>query len=84
MLYEVITDLYELISNNLKLDKLYRVVGGEIELHQNSHTKELQGVNKQLAKLDSEFRSLLSLFQQKVVGIDQFRAANETISYNFV
>lgn len=75
----VIDDLHELISNNLKLEQLYRVVGGEIELHQKSHTKELQGVNKQLAKLDSEFRSLLSLFQQKVVGIDQFRSANETI-----
>lgn len=75
----VIDDLRELISNNLKLEQLYRVVGGEIELYQNSYTKELQGVNKQLAKLDSEFRSLLSLFQQKVVGIEQFKSANEAI-----
>ncbi|WP_137671321.1 hypothetical protein [Paenibacillus naphthalenovorans] len=54
-------------------------MGGEFELHQNSYTKELQGVNKQLAKLDSEFRSLLTLFQQKVVGIEQFRSTNEAI-----
>lgn len=75
----VIDDLQELISNNLKLEQLYRVVGGEIAIHQNSYTKELQGVNNQLAKLESEFRSLLTLFQQKVVGIEQFRSTNEAI-----
>lgn len=29
--------------------------------------------------MESEFRSLLTLFQQKVVGIEQFRSTNEAI-----
>jgi site-specific DNA recombinase len=39
----------------------------------------LLGVNKQLAKLEGEFRSLLTLFQQKVIGIEQFKSTNENI-----
>lgn len=75
----VISDLRELITNNVKMERLYRIAGGELELNQSSYSKELQGVNKQLTKLEGEFRSLLTLFQQKAVGIEQFKSANENI-----
>ncbi|MFC0212885.1 recombinase family protein [Paenibacillus chartarius] len=72
-------DLRELITNNVRMEQLYKIAGGELELHQTSYSKELLGVNKQLAKLEGEFRSLLALFQQKVIGIEQFKSTNENI-----
>lgn len=75
----ILSDLRELITNNVKMEQLYRIAGGELELNQASYSKELQGVNKKLGKLDADFSTLLSLFQQKAIGIEQFKAANDNI-----
>lgn len=75
----IVADLRELITNNVKMEQLYRIAGGELELHQNSYSKELQGVIKKLGKLDADFSTLLSLFQQKAIGIEQFKATNDNV-----
>ncbi|MFE0556490.1 hypothetical protein ACFW1P_11255 [Paenibacillus sp. NPDC058910] len=52
----VVADLRELITNNVKMERIYRIAGGELELHQTAYSKELQRVNKELAKLEGDFR----------------------------
>lgn len=79
-LIEAVTkDLRELITNNVRMEHLYKIAGGELELHENAYSKELQGVNKKLGKLADNFSTLLTLFQQKAIGIEQFKAENDNI-----
>lgn len=72
-------DLRELISSNVKLDRLYSVLNGELNLHQNNSKKELQKVNNRLSQLNGEFQGLLQLYSQKAVNIEQFTVQNERI-----
>lgn len=79
LLQMVKDDLKELIGSNLKLDRLYSVLSGEISLHQSSYKKELQKVNNRLSQLENEFQGLLQLYTQKAVSIEQFTAQNERV-----
>ncbi|MGM0712529.1 recombinase family protein [Brevibacillus parabrevis] len=72
-------DLRELISSNVKPDKLYSVLNGELNLHQSNFKKELQKVNNRLSQLNDQFQGLLQLYAQKAVSIEQFTIQNERI-----
>lgn len=61
----VVADLRELITNNVKMERIYRIAGGELELHQTAYSKELQRVNKELAKPEGDFRFGSLYFNKK-------------------
>ncbi|WP_262495765.1 recombinase family protein [Paenibacillus sp. B2(2019)] len=79
LLQAVKDDLKGLIADNVKLEKLYGAANEKANKQLSSYTKELVKINKQLSQLNKEFQSLLQLFSEKVIDIEQFKLQNEYI-----
>ncbi|KZE67269.1 recombinase [Paenibacillus jamilae] len=72
-------DLKELITDNIKLERLYGAANTKANEQHTKYLKELANVTKRLKKLNSEFQSLLQLYTEKIIDIVQFKAQNEHI-----
>ncbi|WP_245233387.1 recombinase family protein [Paenibacillus maysiensis] len=79
LLQVVKDDLKELITDNIKLERLYGAANTKANEQHAKHLKELASVTKSLKKLNNEFQNLLELYSEKVIGIVQFKAQNEHI-----
>ncbi|WP_243895982.1 hypothetical protein [Paenibacillus sp. F411] len=79
LLQAVKDDLKELITDNIKLERLYGAANTKANEQHTKYLKELTNVTKRLKKLNSEFQSLLQLYTEKIIDIVQFKVQNEHI-----
>lgn len=79
LLAAVKRDLRELIGSNVRLDKLFDAVKGNVGLKQSALVKELHKLNKQQEQLEKNLHSLITLFSSQAVNLEQFTAQNERI-----
>lgn len=79
LLHAVKDDLRELISNNVKVEKLYGAANSKANEQQSKYMKELASVTKRLNKLNKEFQALLQLYTEKHIDLERFKSQNEYI-----
>ncbi|MGE7273578.1 recombinase family protein [Brevibacillus panacihumi] len=79
LLAAVKNDLKELISSNVKLDRLFDAVKGNVGLKQTALIKELHKLNKKLEQLERDVQGLITLFSNQAVTLELFTAQNERI-----
>lgn len=79
LLAAVKSDLRELIGSNVKLDRLFDAVKGNVGLKQSALAKELHKLNKQLEQLNKNLEGLITLFSNQRLSIEQFTAQNDRI-----
>lgn len=80
LLQTVKDDLKELISKNVKLEKLNEVAVKKASHLKSSHGNELASIQKQLNRLNKQFQNLLQLYSDDIVTKEQFQLQNEHIS----
>ncbi|WP_235941253.1 recombinase family protein [Paenibacillus puerhi] len=81
LLQAVKDELKELITDNIKLERLYGAANTKANEQHTKYLKELATVTKRLNKLNREFQSLLQLYTEKVIDIAQFKVQNEHIQF---
>ena len=74
LLAAVKNDLKELISSNVKLDRLFDAVKGNVGLKQSFLFKELHKLNKQQEQLEKNVQGLVTLFSNQALTLEQFTA----------
>lgn len=79
LLQAIKDDLRALITDNIKMEKLYGMANGKANVQQAQYSKELASITKRINKLTREFQSLLQLYTDKAIDIVQFKAQNEHI-----
>ncbi|MCI1693314.1 recombinase family protein [Aneurinibacillus aneurinilyticus] len=79
LLQAVKDELRALITDNIKMEKLYGMANEKANAKQAQYSKELASITKRLNQLTKEFQSLLQLYTDKAIDIVQFKAQNEHI-----
>lgn len=77
LLAAVKSDLKELINSNVRLDKLFDAVKGNVGLKQSALIKELNKLNKQQEQLEKNVQGLITLFSNQALTLEQFTAQNQ-------
>ncbi|WP_256719008.1 recombinase family protein [Paenibacillus odorifer] len=77
LLAAVKSDLRELIGNNVKLDRLFDVVKGNVGQKQSTLLKELNKLKKQQEQLEKNVQGLITLFSNQALTLEQFTAQNQ-------
>jgi site-specific DNA recombinase len=79
LLKAVKNDLKELINDSVRLDNLFDSVKGKMGQKQSAHEKELRKLIKQQDQLEKNFQSLITLYSNQAVTIEQFTTQNQRI-----
>jgi DNA invertase Pin-like site-specific DNA recombinase len=79
LLVAVKNDLKELIGTNVKLDRLYDAVKGNVGQKQSSLIKELHKLNKQQEQLEKNVQGLITLFSNQALTLELFTVQNQRI-----
>ncbi|AWB46798.1 recombinase family protein [Paenibacillus sp. CAA11] len=77
LLTAVKDDLKELIGSNVRLDRLFDAVKGNVGLKQSALIKELNKLNKQQEQLEKNVQGLITLFSNQALTLEQFNAQNQ-------
>ncbi|MBE9916511.1 hypothetical protein G8C92_21055 [Paenibacillus donghaensis] len=70
-------DLKELIGSNVRLDRLFNAVKGNVGLKQSALIKELNKLNKQQEQLEKNVQGLVTLFSNQAFTLELFTAQNQ-------
>ncbi|WP_047155036.1 recombinase family protein [Aneurinibacillus tyrosinisolvens] len=79
LLQAVRNDFKQLVSNNVKVEKLYEIAAKQANSQKPSYIQELKAVKGELEGLSNKFQSLLHLYTDSIVTKEQFRLENEKI-----
>lgn len=79
LLAAVKSDLKELISSNVKLDRLFDAVKWNVGQKQSALIIELHKLNKQQEQLEKTLQGLITLFSTQAVTLEQLTAQNQRI-----
>lgn len=77
LLTAVKNDLKELIGSNVRLDRLFDAVKGNVGLKQSALIKELNKLNKQQEQIEKNVQGLVTLFSNQALTLEQFNAQNQ-------
>ncbi|PSK09223.1 hypothetical protein C7R92_16125 [Brevibacillus porteri] len=71
-----------MIGSNVRLDRLFDAVKGNVGLKQSALIKELNKLNKQLEQLEKNVQGLITLFSNQALTLEQFNAKINAIRKN--
>lgn len=77
LLVVVKNDLKELIGSNVRLDRLFNAIKGNVGLKHSALIKELNKLNKQQEQLEKNVQGLITLFSNQAITLEQFTAQNQ-------